>query len=220
LAILGMNPQINLDESAPLVHSGDNYNYTKILAEELIQRYVARGFPAVILRPPYIYGPRDRQFFPRLVGMILKGSFRFIGSGANPITLVYVGNLVEAMVLAARNDRAAGQVFIITDGESITRRELVELICERLGVELPEGTAPVWFARFGVHLLEILYKALHLKGTPIINRFRLKFMHTPLTFNIEKARRELGYKPLMSTREALALSVDWYRKHVLRDDEG
>jgi len=64
MAVLGMGKQDNLNESAPWIHSGDNYNYTKILAEQLAVRLAREeNFPITIIRPPYIYGPRDRQFF-------------------------------------------------------------------------------------------------------------------------------------------------------------
>ena len=110
MVVFGMHPQRNLDESAPLIHTGDNYNVTKIGAEEEVQRLMReRGLEAAILRPPYIYGPRDRQLLPRVLENLKAGQFRFIGSGASPMSLVYVGNLVEALVLAATHPDAATQ---------------------------------------------------------------------------------------------------------------
>jgi len=215
--VLGMDEQNYLDETAQWVHTGDNYNYTKILAEQVAESYLAQGVPIVIFRPPYIYGPRDRQFFPRLVGNIRSGAFRFIGDGSNPFELVYVGNLVEAMMRAIEVDAAVGETFIISDGEPITRRELVELICERLGLDVPDRHVPVWFARMLMPLLEGTHRLLKLSGSPLLNRFKFKFMYTPLTFNIEKVRRVLGYVPVKKSREALALSVDWYRDNVLNN---
>src|SRR5258706_9173244 len=73
MAVLGMGTQDNLDESAPWIHTGDNYNYTKILAEQLAVKLAREEhFPITIIRPPYIYGPRDRQFFPRVVQSLEK----------------------------------------------------------------------------------------------------------------------------------------------------
>jgi len=214
LVVLGMRPQIDLDESAPYVHTGDNYNYTKILGEEVARKYRDEGLPMVIIRPPYIYGPRDRQFFPRLVHSLSIGKFKFVGSGDNAFSLVYVGNLVEAMMLAAEKDDVAGELFIITDSESITRRELVEIVCEKLDIKMPTAKVPAFVAKAMVPILECVYRVFKLKGSPIINRFKLKFMYTPLTFNIDKACSRLGYKPVKNIREALALSLDWYRENV------
>lgn len=209
MVVFGMGPQNHLDETAPLVHTGDNYNYTKILACETALRYAReKGAPVVICRPPYIYGPRDRQFFPRLFEPLRDGKFKFIGSGNRPITLVYVRNLVRSLMLAAQADLAPGEVFLITDGESVTRRELVEMVCRETGWKMPRMCVPIPVVKIALPFVERLAKA---RGRqPIINRFKLKFMATPMTFDISKARRVLGYEPLESARESLQKTIRWY----------
>ncbi len=212
MVVLGMGPQNHLDESAPLVHTGDNYNYTKILTCELAQRYAReRNVPVVICRPPYIYGPRDKQFFARLFESLRDGVFKFIGDGNQPITLVYAPNLARALVLGARSDAAPGEVFLITDGESVTRRELVEMVCEEVGYPVPTAHVPVPVARAAMPVVELIAKLR--KKRPLLNRFKMKFMTTPMTFNIEKARRVLGYEPVEPPRESLRRSIRWYRDH-------
>jgi nucleoside-diphosphate-sugar epimerase len=212
MVVFGMGPQIDLDETAPLVHTGDNYNYTKILACELALKYAReKGVPVVLCRPPYIYGPRDRQFFPRVFESIRDKQFKFIGDGNNPITLVYVLNLVRSLILASQADLKPGEVFLVTDGESITRRELVEMICHEVGCPVPRTQVAIPVARIGMPIVELIAK---LRGTrPIINRFKWKFMVTPLTFDISKARRVLGYEPLEPPRESLRKTIQWYAEH-------
>lgn len=213
MVVLGMGPQINLDETAPLVHTGDNYNYTKILAcEAALAKAQERGVPVAICRPPYIYGPRDRQFFPRIFEALRDGEFKFIGDGNQPITLVYVRNLVRALLLAAEaEDLPPGEVFHVTDGESVTRRELVELICEEMGYERPTAHVPLGVAKLAMPIVELVAK---LQGKrPILNRFRMKFMATPLTFDISKARRVLGYEPVEPPRESLRQTIRWFAEH-------
>ncbi|MBN2583342.1 MAG: NAD-dependent epimerase/dehydratase family protein [Planctomycetes bacterium] len=212
MVVLGMGPQINFDETAPMVHTGDNYNYTKILAFEMAMKYAREhGVPVVICRPPYIYGPRDHQFFPRVFEALKSGRFKFIGDGNQPLTLVFVRNLVEALVLAAAKDGTEGQVFMITDGESVTRRELVEMACEEMGYRKPTTCVPVPVAKMLLPLVEWLGKVR--KKRPILNRFQMKFMTTPMTFNIAKARTVLGYAPVEPPRESLRKTIRWYRDH-------
>ena len=212
MVVLGMGPQNNLDETAPLVHTGDNYNYTKILAcEAALSAARQRGVPVVICRPPYIYGPRDRQFFPRLFESLKSGQFKFIGDGNQPITLVYVLNLVRALILASKADLDPGEVFLVTDGESITRRELVELACEGMGYPMPTDHVPLMVARVAMPVVELLAKMKHER--PILNRFKMKFMTTPMTFNIDKARSRLGYEPVEPLRDSLRKTIRWYREH-------
>ena len=215
MAVLGMGTQDNLDESAPWIHTGDNYNYTKILAEQLAVKLAREEkFPITILRPPYIYGPRDRQFLPRVVQSLEKGIFKYIGDGNRPFTLVYVENLVEALMLTARQTKpACGEIYMITDGESITRREMIGIICDEFGFKKPTAQVPPAIAYALCPIFEGISKLSKSKNPPLINRFRIKFMHTHLTFNIAKARKELGYNPKISTKEALKKSVRWFKEH-------
>lgn len=212
MVVHGMDDQINLDETAPLVHTGDNYNYTKILSCQLAIEYARNhGLPVVLCRAPYIYGPRDQQFFPRVIEALRSGRFKYIGDGNRPLTIVYVKNLVEALVLASRKPVAKGEVFLITDGESLTRRELVEMICEGMGYAKPQNHVPLAVARMLLPLVEWLGKVRHKR--PILNRFQMKFMTTPLTFNITKARQVLGFRPLEAPRESLRKTILWHREH-------
>jgi len=212
MAVLGMDTQDNLDESAPWKFSGDNYNYSKIKAEQLALKYAKEeNFPIVVLRPPYIYGPRDRQFFPRVVENISNGIFKYVGDGERPFTLVYSENLVQALILAAETAGVEGQLYMITDGESITRKDLIELLCGHLNLEKPKGHIPYGVALVACRVLEVIAKITKQKNPPIINKFRLKFLYTHLTYNIEKAKRELGYKPI-PTQKGLIETINWYKK--------
>jgi len=214
MAVLGMGEQVNVNEDAPYVYTGDNYNYTKIEAEKLARSYhETKGMPIVIIRPPYIYGPRDRQFFPRLVGALRDGTFAYIGGGNIEFTLVYVGNLVEALMLAATKPGVEGRIYMITDGEAITRRELVEMICDELGLEKPTRSFPVAVARLACPIYELTAKLLRRREPPRLNRFRLKFMATRLTFDISRARKELGYEPVYKCRDALRETIRWFKSH-------
>jgi nucleoside-diphosphate-sugar epimerase len=215
--VLGHGPQVNLDETAPIVLTGDTYNKTKVMAEEMALKYHReRGLPITIIRPPYIYGPRDRQFLPRLMPTLKQGAFRYIGSGFQPLSLVYVENLVDAMLAAAERPQAVGQIYHITDGEPVTRRQLAGALCDGLGLARPTRSVPYLVAKAASHILEATYRLLGKREAPLLNRFRLKFMATPLTFSIEKARRELGYEPRYSFKEGIAETLVWWRKQEAR----
>lgn len=212
MVVHGMGRQNYIDESAPLIHTGDNYNYTKILTYEAAMKYAREhGVPVVVCRPPYIYGPRDKQFFPRIFENLKNGSFKFIGDGNQPFTIVYVKNLVRALMLAADADVPPGETFLITDGESITRRELLQLLCEETGYPMPTAKVPLGVARLARPIIEWAAKR---KGErPILNKFKLKFMAAPMTYNVDKARRVLGWSPVAPPRQTLRETIRWYRDH-------
>jgi len=223
MVVFGLHPQHDLDETAPLIHTGDNYNLTKIRAEELVQRFVRqRGLEAVIVRPPYVYGPRDRQVLPRILGNLKSGRFRFIGSGRNPMSLVYVGNLVEVLYRAAVSPDSVGEVFLVTNGDTITRMRLVEIICEEAGYPVPTAHAPTWVVRLLCPIFEGLHRLRRSREAPLVNKMRVKFMDTPLTFRIDKARRVLGYEPEGNTEDTLRATLAWFRENCpdLMPDRG
>jgi len=214
MVVFGMNPQRDLDETAPMIHTGDHYNLTKIRAEETIQEFIReRGLPAVIVRPPYAYGPRDRQFLPRVLASLRDGQFRFVGPGRQPVSLVYVGNLVEALVLAATRPDVVGEMFLITDAEAITRWRMMEIVCEETGYPMPTRHVPRWLVRALCPVMEGLHSLRRSAEPPLVNKFRLKFMATPLTYRIDKARRMLGYDPKVDTEAGLRRTLAWFRDH-------
>lgn len=211
LAVLGMDKQVNANETAPYVYTGDNYNYTKIESEKAVmQAHREKNLPAVIVRPPYIYGPRDRQLLPRIVKFLKEEKFKFIGSGENPISLVYVKNLVQAMYLASESDKAIGQIYHITDGQDISRKEFITTLAEKLGYPKPTKSVPTGVAKIACPVLVGLNKITRSKTPPLLNKFRMKFLDTYLTFDISKARKELGYDPKYSFDKALDETVAWF----------
>lgn len=214
MVVLGMAPQRDLDETAPMIHTGDHYNLTKIRAEEAVRQLAAeRGLPAVVIRPPYVYGPRDRQFLPRVLENLKNGKFRFVGSGRQPLSLCHVGNLVEALYLAATRPGVVGEVFMVADGDAVTRVRLMEIVCEETGYAMPTRHAPTWVVRLACPVMEGLWRLKRSPEPPLVNKFRLKFMVTPLTYRIEKARRLLGYEPKVGTEAGLRETLRWFREH-------
>ena len=214
MIVFGMHPQRNYDESAPLIHTGDHYNLTKIRSEELIHAFVRdRGLQAAIVRPPYVYGPRDRQVLPRILANLKAGTFKFIGSGRHPITFVYVGNLVDALLLAATRPDVVGEVFLVTNGDPITRVRLLEIICEETGYPMPSRHVPKWLVRLACPIFEGIYSLRRGTEPPLVNKARVKFMSAPLTYNTDKARRVLGYQPHVGTEESLRETLAWFREN-------
>jgi nucleoside-diphosphate-sugar epimerase len=217
MVVLGMGRQANLDERAPYVLTGDNYNRTKIEAEKLALKFGAgKRLAVTIVRAPYVYGPRDRQMFPRILKYLKNGRYSYISGGENPFTLVYAKNLADGLIRAAEHPKAAGEIYNIADAEPVTRRELIERISGEMGIKKPTRSIPYPLASVLCRLFETGAWMLRLKTPPLLNRFRLKFMYTHLTFDISKARRELGYGPDISFDDAIRATVKWFREQEER----
>jgi nucleoside-diphosphate-sugar epimerase len=209
--VYGAHDQVDTDESAPFVETGDHYNHTKIACERLLKDFTREtGLRTVVLRPPYIYGERDRQLLPRVVGALRDQTWVYLSGGTVPFTLACVENVVDVCILAASRQEAVGEGFLITDGETITRREFVDILCDEMGYDRPEKSLSRVVAKLLCPVSEGLAKLLGMKEPPRLNRFRYKFAGVRLTFDISKARRLLGYEPKYRTRDSLRGTARWF----------
>ncbi len=170
----------------------------------LLRLHREEGFPAVTLRPPYVYGPenpfyREAFFWDRFAAgrpVIVPGD------GSRLMQFVFVDDLVEACLLAAREPAAVGEAFNIADPRPVTQREMVLALaraaaCEPRIVSVPRDR----IAALGGNPMgpDNLYFAVY-------------FDMPPISQNTEKARRLLGFEPT-SFDEGLRLTYAWYRDH-------
>ena len=126
-----------------------------------------------------------------------------------------VKNLVEAFFLAMDNPVAVGQVYNLTDGEPVTKRRFIEAVCAGLDLPRPRPVpVPFWLAKIVARWME--RRALR-RGTteaPRLTQGRLKFLGLNLDFSIDKARRELGYKPPYTFDEGMRETIEWFKVHA------
>jgi nucleoside-diphosphate-sugar epimerase len=189
---------------APAVQSLDAYTRSKVEAEALVLRYVKeQGLPASVVRPGFIYGPRDRTVLPKLVDVLRNGRFFYFGSGEQALNCIYVKNLVQGVFLAAEVPAAVGEVFNLTDGQRVSKKQFVGRVAELAGLKPPRRRIPLWLARTLAVLMERRAKRKNSPTPPLVNKARYKFLGLNLDYSIEKARRVLGYDPKYTTEEGL-----------------
>ena len=199
------------DETEPPHASGiDGYTLSKIEAEQLLQQ---QSIPYTILRPGFIYGPRDRTVLPRILERLQSGQFAYLGSPEKLMNNTYVKHLVDAIFLALNQEQAIGQIYNITDVTLVSKREFISTIAEQAGYKSPEKVVPLPVARHLAKLLEGLWRLLGKKQAPILSQARIKFLGLNLDYSTLKAQQELGYAPQTSYREAMAETIDWFREH-------
>jgi nucleoside-diphosphate-sugar epimerase len=204
------------DESEPLPEKHwDGYTQTKVEAEHLVMRYQREhGLPVVVLRPGFVYGPRDKAVLPKLIRKMTTGKIHYLGGDRRALNTIYVGNLVEAVFLAADNPNAVGQPYNLTDGESVSKRRFIEAVADGMGLKKSKQILPRWFAAIVVRLLKRhMLRALAAGRKPLISPAQFKFLLLNLDFSIEKAKRELGYKPRYTFDEGIRITTDWYKQN-------
>ncbi len=196
------------DETAP-IRPADYYQQTKYEAEPFVREWNRRGLRTTILRPAAIYGPGDPERFFMIFKRVARGVFPMFGDGKTLYHPLYVDNLVEAFVAAMRPDVGNGEAYLIADDNYIEIEQLVKAVAAALGVMVSIPHYPVLPLIVAGHVCEQLCKPFGL--TPPIFPRRVDWYRQNRAFDIRKAKRDLGYKPLVSLTEGLARTAAWYR---------
>jgi nucleoside-diphosphate-sugar epimerase len=213
LGVYAARDHFGTDESVPPPERHvDGYTQSKVEAEKLALGYQRdHGVPVTILRPGFVYGPRDRTVLPRLMHRLEKREVVYLGSGEQLMNTIYVGNLVDAVFLAAASPAAVGQVYNLTDDEPVTKRRFFESIADLAGFERPRKSMPLWLARLLASVGEGTGRLLGLSTPPPITRAVIKFLGLNLGFSVEKAKRELGYAPRVKFEDGIEEAVAWWK---------
>jgi nucleoside-diphosphate-sugar epimerase len=195
------------DEEAPY-GPGDVYQRTKLDGELLARSYHGRGGLAVtVARPTAIYGPGDQRLL-KLFRMIARRRFVVLGTGDIFYHMVHVDDLVRGLRLLGTHPRAPGEVFILGGERYYTLREIAALIAEAEGVPAPWLRLPARPFQIAGTICEKVCIPLGIE--PPIHRRRVDFYTKSRAFTIEKARRLLGYRPLVSLRDGIESTLAWY----------
>ncbi len=197
------------DENAP-IQPGDYYQRTKYEAEPIALEYHKKGMPVVILRPAAIYGPGDPERFFMIFKRVNKGFFPMFGSGKTTYHPLYIDNLVDAMMLVMEPGKGDGEAYLIADDQYVEIETLVNKVAKALGVAVKIPHYPVMPLVVAGHICERICKPFHIIP-PIFPR-RVDWYRQNRAFNINKAKRDLGYDPKIDLDEGLKRTADWYRR--------
>jgi len=201
------------DEREPLpeLHI-DGYTQSKVEAEKLALEYMRKhNLPIAVVRPGFVYGPRDRSVLPRLIERLRNRSVKYIAGGRYALNTTYVGNLVHAVFLALEHPDAIGEVFNITDGEFVSKKRFFEAVADGMGLPRPTRSVPLWLAKPIASWRENVYRRRNSPTPPILTRAVVKFAGLNLDFSIGKARTSLGYQPIVSFDEGMRQAINWFR---------
>ncbi len=215
LGVYEARDHFGTDESTPpATRHLDGYTQSKVESEKLVLEYhKSKGLPVAVIRPGLIYGPRDRVVVPRLVEKIGNGQFRYFGSSDKAMNSIFVGNLVDAIMLLIQNPAAVGQVYNVTDDDPTSKRRFFGTAARLAGLPEPTRSIPLGLARF-LAPISVFIARLR-KRPPLINPARIKFLGLNLDYSCEKIKRELGYKPRTSFDDGMKATIDWFRAEGL-----
>jgi nucleoside-diphosphate-sugar epimerase len=209
--VIGMGGSLeNADERVPYPerHLSD-YSATKAKAEALVLGANGKhGFYTTAIRPHFIFGPKDPQIAPRLVEHANKGTLVRIGDGTNKVDVTYIDNAVSAHVLA--HDALAkdaspvrGQAYFIGQERPVLLWQFVDDVLRGFGAKAVNRQISFRTARLAGAVIEAIYRVLRLQKEPPITRSAAVILGTSHYFSHEKAQRDFGYAPTISTEEGL-----------------
>lgn len=193
------------DEQYP-PHPITIYDQTKAMAEAFALHEAKKGLDVVIVRPGWVYGPRDRRTL-KLFRAIKKKFFFFVGDGQGRQTPIWIGDLIQGLMLAAEKGKK-GEIYHLAGSEILTVKEMVEKIAQAMQVKLTSLHLPSLPLKLVALAFDRLGLWLH-REMPI-NSSRLSFFLHSKPLAIEKAKKELGFKPKINFRTGLSLTVNWY----------
>ncbi|HEY2444583.1 MAG TPA: NAD-dependent epimerase/dehydratase family protein [Rhizomicrobium sp.] len=194
----------DVDETYPLaLQSPFPYSRTKAYAEKAVREANAPGFETIVIRPRFVWGPRDQTILPSIREMAARGQFAWIDGGRNRTSTTYIGNLACAIDLALTRGRA-GEAYFVLDGPAVEFRDFLTRMTKAAGIILPDREVPGWLVRGIGFAGETAWRTLPLKGRPPLTRFAANIMSRDCILVDARARREMGYAPPFTIEQGLA----------------
>ena len=196
------------NEDAPL-KPGDIYQTTKLEGEEVARSAGRRlNVEVTIVRPTGIYGPGDRRLLKLFRG-VARRRLPILGRGDIFYHLTYIDDLVEGFRLCGEHPAAANRTYILAGPEVTTLKELTALIAQAAGVSPPRLHLPVWPFWIAGAVCEAVCVPFGIE--PPLYRRRVDFYTKSRSFDISRARREIGFAPRVALREGISRTLTWYR---------
>jgi nucleoside-diphosphate-sugar epimerase len=218
------NNMENGDETAPYPrHYHSSYPETKATAEIMVLSHNGRsGLMSCALRPHLIWGPGDNHLIPRFLQRARSNALRIVGDGKNLVDTVYVDNAAQAHLLAAERlvegSAVCGSAYFISNGEPIPLFEWINRFVSASGQRAVTKKIPASVAYFAGACFEFIYRLFRIRKEPRMTRFLAKELSTAHWFNLEKARRDLGYNPEISNEEGFRRTFESeYFKKLCQD---
>jgi nucleoside-diphosphate-sugar epimerase len=199
--------RLDILESAPLPKAAINYYAaTKRLAEGLVDEAVREGLSALTIRPQGIIGPGDSAIMPRMMRLARKKILPIIGDGDNWIDLTYVDNVVEALWLALNAPaHVVGRKYNITNGEPVRLYEMLERMFTDMGYKFKKKQISFRKAYWLAAGLEFASRTILTGKEPLLTRYSVCALGLSRTLNIDAARQDLGYSPVVDMTKAIGL---------------
>jgi nucleoside-diphosphate-sugar epimerase len=185
------------------------YGISKYETEKIVLGYSKQNkIPAVIIRPPTIYGPGQSKIITDFFLQVRKGKFYVMGTGEYLRSLCYIENLIEGILLAEKNPAAVGEIFYLSDRKVYTFKEIVQTLADVQGVNLTLIKLPPIVAHLAMSLFSILYKFININ---ILKLYTIGIMGKNLGCSIAKAEDLLSFNPKIGLKDGIHRTIQYLK---------
>lgn len=190
------------------------YTSSKVEAENAVKKLMANKdtVPTVILRPATIYGPTGPIFTPLIGLSIFDKLFVVLGKKRMELPLVYIDNLVDAILLSMESKDAVGETFNVIDDMSITKEDYLNKFMKKSFPGSVSLFLPYGFVYGTVLFQEAAFKLI--RKNPVLTRYRLGSASNEVKFSNKKIKDKLNWTPNISIDEGLERTFAWYHDHL------
>lgn len=198
-----------VDENTPY-HPITTYGKSKMEAErECLAN--SSAIPVTIIRPPAVYGPRDKDIF-EFFNSVSKHFVPLSGFRRKVLSFVHAYDLVDGIIAAAESPKAAGQIYFISNEEIYDWEMLGDAARKSLKTWAIKARVPHFLLYTIAGISEFVARAQGKAALMNIEKARDGVQSNWLC-SPKKAFNELGYKSKLSLEEGVAITIEWYKKN-------
>jgi nucleoside-diphosphate-sugar epimerase len=183
------------------------YGRSKLAAEQIVR---ASSLPWSIVRPPIVYGPRDREVL-KIFRIARLGIAPVFGDGTQELSAVHAADLARALMAAGNTESTVGQTYNACHPEIFTSRELGRIVGETMGHSVGTLRIPAFLGRALLSVTEASAR-LTRKATILTTDKANEFFQPAWTGDPSPLTRDSGWRATYDLRAGLADTYSWYRK--------
>jgi len=198
------------DESSHVIRGGHSYCDSKAAAEEVVDKAVAQGLNAQLVRVANVYGPEDPHVLPRILEQVSKGKFVIVGDGNQPSNLIYVDDVVDAIIAILMTETEPGERFLVTDQNAPGIGEAIQIAFETLNIDPKITRLPKWLALVAAALSQAF--AFITGKRPMLTFYAVFSVGNVRTLVNDLTMRRLNWSPKVDFREGVKRTVAWWKE--------
>jgi nucleoside-diphosphate-sugar epimerase len=208
IAAVGPMRDILLNEQS-ICRPVNPYGRSKFETERiLIKSFDRYGFPITILRAPIVYGPsRRHNIITKILQMIYKGRFLIVGDGKKLRSLCYIDNLCQGLMIVEEFPNSIGEIYFVSDERPYTFNEIFQTIALEMGHVPNEIHLPGWIGE----VCGLASRSLSAMGFYSLSLYTIWNMVLDMACDINKAKKQLNYKPKIDTKEGIQRTIRYYQ---------